>query len=190
MPGRNQNFGHFGARGIKGGEAVARQLDRLVSFISTPITSPRGLVARLRYLTSSKSARAAARQAGLTVTDRTVKEWQKGMRKPNRANLERIERAYRTVRRQNVERYLAQRLNRDGRGTRVEIHPFNQSQVDRPRVRDVPFRTLNIRNWDRLVHAWANDDHEELEDAWVDEAVDLGSQWGQYEYVTNVGFAA
>ncbi|TRO55669.1 transcriptional regulator, partial [Streptomyces sp. IB201691-2A2] len=28
------------------------------------------------------------------------------------------------------------------------------------------------------------------DEAWVDQVVDLGSQWGQYEYVTNVGFAA
>lgn len=189
MPERNQEFGKYGARGIKGGEAVARQLDRLVSFIATPITSPRGLTARLRYLTASSRARAAAKAAGLDVTDRTVREWQRGTRKPSKANLARIERAYRTVRRRNVERHLLARLNEQG-GTRVEIHPMNQSGVDRPRTRDVPMRTLNIRHWDALVHAWADGDDDDLEEAWVDEIGDLGSQWGQYEYVTNVGFGA
>lgn len=190
MPERNQEFGKYGARGIPGGEAVARQLDRLTTYITTPITTARGLSARLRYLTQTKSARQAAREAGLTVTDRTIREWQRGMRKPNAANLERIERAYRQVRRRNVERHLLRRLNNDGRGTRVEIHPINQSGVSQPRHRVVPFRTLNIRRWDRLVHAWAHGQDQDMNDAWVDEVGELGSDWGQYEYVTNVGFAA
>ncbi|WSD66282.1 hypothetical protein OG978_01860 [Streptomyces sp. NBC_01591] len=37
--------------------------------------------------------------------------------------------------------------------------------------------------------ASASGDQQGLDDAWED-IVDLGSQWGQYEYVTNVGFAA
>ncbi|WP_443054272.1 helix-turn-helix domain-containing protein [Streptomyces sp. NBC_00271] len=74
-------------------------------------------------------------------------------------------------------------------GTRVEIHPLNQSQVDRPRQRVVEFRTLNVRHWDRIVAAWVAGDDQEHDDAWVDQVIDLGSQWGQYEYVTNVGFA-
>ncbi|MFF3468636.1 transcriptional regulator [Streptomyces sp. NPDC002619] len=191
MPERNIEFGKFGARGIKGHEAVARQLDGLASFIATPITARRGLLARLHYLTRTDHARQAAREAGLTVTDRTLKAWLDGKRSPSKKNLERIETAYRTVRRHNVVRYLLARLNREGRGTRVEFHPLNQSQVDRPRQRVVSYRTLNVRHWDRIVEAWANDDEEALDDAWISGAVvDLGSEWGQYEYVTNIGFAA
>ncbi|MDQ1022498.1 hypothetical protein QF035_000080 [Streptomyces umbrinus] len=101
-----------------------------------------------------------------------------GTRTPSRKNLDR------------VARYLTARLNKEGRGTRVEIHPLNQSQVDRPRQRAVEFRSMNVRRWDRIVAAWAAGDDQELDEAWVDQAVDLGSQWGQYEYVTNIGFAA
>lgn len=55
----------------------------------------------------------------------------------------------------------------------------------------VPYRTLKVRNWDRIVEAWANDDDAALDDAWINDAtVDLGSEWSQYEYVTNIGFAA
>ncbi|MFB7598389.1 transcriptional regulator [Streptomyces sp. NPDC056160] len=190
MPERTHEFGLYGARGIKGYEAVARRLDQLAGFITTPVTTRRGLIARLHYLTRSDRARQAARAAGLTVTDRTLKAWLEGRRSPSRTNLDRIERAYRTVRRENVARYLLARLNRDGRGTRVEIHPINQSQVDRPRQRVVEHRTMNVRNWDRIVQAWADNDDQALDDAWVEHIVDLGSQWGQYEYVTNVGFAA
>ncbi|MFC8520614.1 transcriptional regulator [Streptomyces sp. NPDC057257] len=191
MPERNINFGSFGARGIKGHEAVARRLDALAGFIATPITQQRGLLARLHYLTRSDHARQAAREAGLAVTDRTLKAWLEGRRSPSKKNLQAIETAYRTVRRRNVARYLLARLNREGRGTRVEFHPLNQSQVPRPRQRVIEYRTLNVRHWDRIVQAWAADDDTALDDAWVnDVTMDLGSQWGEYEYVTTIGFAA
>ncbi|MEN2424295.1 transcriptional regulator [Streptomyces rimosus] len=190
MPQRTIEFGKYGAAGIKGHLAVARQLDALVDFVTTPVTTPRGLQARLRYLTRTPHARAAAREAGLTVTDRTLRAWLGGARRPSRANQGRIEDAYRTVRRHNVARYLLARLNRAGRGTRVEIHPLNQSGVDRPYQRVVELRTLNVRRWDRIVAAWAAADDGALDDAWIQQIIDLGSQWGQYEYVTNVGFAA
>ncbi|MFF4903162.1 transcriptional regulator [Streptomyces sp. NPDC001068] len=191
MPERNLDFGKFGARGIKGHEAVARQLDALAGYVATPITVRRGLLARLHYLTRTDRARAAAREAGLTATPRTIRAWLAGTRSPSRANLAAIEQAYRAVRRENVARYLLARLNRDGRGTRVEFHPLNQSQVTRPQQRVVEYRTLNVRRWDRIIAAWAAADDDALDTAWVDDVVvDLGSQWGQYEYVTNIGFAA
>ncbi|WP_406253692.1 transcriptional regulator [Streptomyces chartreusis] len=191
MPERNIDFGKYGARGIKGHEAVARQLDALANFIATPITQRRGLLARLHYLTRTDHARQAARDAGLTVTDRTLKAWLDGKRNPSKKNLQNIETAYRTVRRHNVARYILARLNRDGRGTRVEFHPLNQSQVPRPRQRAIQYRTLNVRQWNRIIEAWAANNDAALDDAWINDAtVDLGSEWGEYEYVTNIGFAA
>ncbi len=117
-----------------------------------------------------------------------MQAWLAGARTPSRKNLAAIEQAYRTVRRENVARYLLARLNRSG--TRLEIHPLNQSQVGRPYQRPVEYRSMNVRHWDRIVAAWAADDDQELDDAWVDQITDLGSQWGQYEYVTTIGFAA
>ncbi|MDQ8707544.1 transcriptional regulator [Streptomyces sp. LHD-70] len=190
MPEHTQDFGKFGARGIRGSHAVARQLDQLAGGIATPITAQRGLQARLAYLTCTEHARSAAREAGLTVTDRTLKAWQDGKRRPSKKNLARIEAAYTVVRRRNVARYLLGWLNRSGRGTRVEIHPINQSQVPRPFQRVAEYRSLNIHRWDRVVQAWEEEDGQALDEAWTDHLVDLGSQWGQYEYVTNVGFAA
>ncbi|MZD07050.1 transcriptional regulator [Streptomyces sp. SID5785] len=191
MPDRNLEFGKFGARGIKGYEAAARQLDRLAGFIATPVTQRRGMLARLHYLTRTERAKAAARAAGLTVTDRTLKRWADGRVTPSKKNLARLETAYLTVRRQNVARHLLQRLNRQGRGTRVEFHPLNQSQVPRPRQRDVSFRSLNVRRWDRMVAAWAADDDAAMDEAWFTGiTVDLGSDYGSYEYVMNIGFAA
>ncbi|MFG2502302.1 transcriptional regulator [Streptomyces sp. NPDC048441] len=189
MPERTHDFGYYGARGIKGSEAVARQLDELANYIATPVTAPRGLMARLHYLTRTGHARQAARQAGLMVTDRTVRAWLEGKRRPSPASLQQIETAYRAVRRQNVARYLLRRLNSGG-GTRVEIHPFNQSHVDRRFQRVLEYRSLNVRQWDDVIHAWETGDPDALDTAWVDIIVDLGSQWGQYEYVSAIGFAA
>ncbi|KAA0940243.1 MULTISPECIES: transcriptional regulator [Streptomyces] len=190
MPERTIEFGKYGARGLKGHQAVARQLDALAGYIATPVTARRGLQARLHYLTRTDRARTAARAAGLSVTERTLRAWQTGTRTPSKKNLERIEQAYRTVRRENVARYLIARLDRAGRGTRVEIHPLNQSQVERPRQRALELRTMNVRRWERIVAAWAAGNEQQLDEAWVEQVVDLGSQWGQYEYVTNIGFAA
>ncbi len=191
MPERNQEFGKYGARGARGSELVGRKLDELAGGIATPVTVKRGLMARLHYLTRSDHARGAARDAGLTVTPRTLKAWLDGKRSPSAKNLEKIDTAYRTVRRQNVARHLLNRLNRQGRGTRVEIHPLNQSGVDRPQQRVVPFRDMNVRRWDAIVAAWTAGDAQGLDTAWTDHVLpDLGSQWGAYEYCTSVGFAA
>ncbi|WP_331754307.1 transcriptional regulator [Streptomyces sp. NBC_00826] len=191
MPERNIDFGKFGARGIKGSDAVIRQLDDLAGGIVTPVTAKRGLMARLHYLTKTDHSLAAARDAGLTVTNRTLQAWLEGTRRPSKANLERIDAAYRKVRRRNVARHLLARLNREGRGTRVEFHPLNQSQVARPLQRVVGDRMMNVRRWDRIVDAWAAGDVQGLDDEWTTDVLpDLGSQWGQYEYVTDIGFAA
>ncbi|EFK98059.1 MULTISPECIES: hypothetical protein [Streptomyces] len=191
MPERNIEFGAYGAQGVKGHELVARRLDSLAGFIASPVTTRRGLTARLRYLTSSPRQLTAARAAGLTISARTIKAQLEGTRRPSARTLRQIHTAYQQVRRQNVARYLLARLNRQGRGTRVEFHPVNQSAVDRPRQRVVEYRTLNVRKWERIVAAWEAGDDAGLDTAWVDEVVvDLGSQWGQYEYVTNIGFAA
>ncbi|MGW3108344.1 transcriptional regulator [Streptomyces sp. NPDC001100] len=191
MPEKNIDFGKFGASGIKGSDAVARQLDRLAGGIATPVTARRGLMARLHYLTTSDRTWQAAKDAGLTVSDRTLKAWKQGTRRPSKTNLERIDAAYRAVRRRNVARHLTARLNREGRGTRVEIHPLDQAGVARPLQRVVEHRSMNVRRWDRIVASWAAGDHQGLDDAWTADVLpDLGSQWGQYEYVTNIGFAA
>ncbi|GAA3289097.1 hypothetical protein GCM10020295_00140 [Streptomyces cinereospinus] len=43
---------------------------------------------------------------------------------------------------------------------------------------------MNVRRWDKIVASWAAGDHQGLDDAWTADVLpDLGSQWGQYEYV-------
>ncbi|MDQ0605537.1 hypothetical protein QF037_009970 [Streptomyces canus] len=72
MAERNVEFGKFGARDLKGSEAVAGQLDALAGYIATPATARRGLLTRPHYLTRTDHARAAARKAGRAVTVRAV----------------------------------------------------------------------------------------------------------------------
>jgi hypothetical protein len=189
MPGISDEFGKYNAKGIKGGEAVARQLDRLVTYIRSPVDSPRGLAARLRYLTTSVQRQEAARAAGLTVADATTARWLAEKQKPSKANLARIEHAYRTIRRDSVAQALRKRLEADG-GTRIEIHPADNSRVPQARQRSAGVRSINVRNWGPIVDAWARGDQTGLNSAWIDLIQDLGSSWGMYEYVTNVGFAA
>lgn len=189
MPGRTDDFGRYGAQGERGSEAAARVLDSLARGITSPVTSRRGLSARLRYLTRSKAGYEAMRDAGITVTPRTLKAWLAGKQRPNKANLAKIDAAYWSLRRKNVAKYLNRRLNADG-GTRVEIHPLDQSHVPIPRQRVLEYRRLNIRDWDAIIDAWIRGDARALDDAWIDQMVNLGSQWGKYEYVTSVGFAA
>lgn len=89
----------------------------------------RGMQARLHYLTCTDHAKAAARAAGLKVTDRTLKRWAEGKATPSKTSLAQLETALRQVRRHNVAWHVLQRLNRQGCGTGVEFHPLNQSQV-------------------------------------------------------------
>lgn len=51
MPERNNEFGKFGASGVRGSKLVGRRLDDLAGGIATPVTAKRGLMARLKYLT-------------------------------------------------------------------------------------------------------------------------------------------
>jgi hypothetical protein len=188
MPDRTHDFGRYGAEGRRGSEAAAGVLDSLAQGIASPVTTRRGLAARLRYLTRSQPGRDAMREAGIAVTRRTLKAWLEGRQRPNRANLAKIDTAYWTLRRQNVARYLLGRLNANG-GTRVEIHPLDQTRVPVPHRRVLEYRRLNIRHWDAIVNAWSRGDTQSLDNAWIDQMVNLGSQWGKYEYVSSVGFA-
>ena len=189
MPDRTHEFGIFGADGTLGSAAVAAVLDTLAGFFASPVHTKRGLAARLRYLTTSQAGTQAMLEAGLTARPRTLKAWLAGKQTPTRKNLALIDDAYKTLRRRNIARYLLGRLNARG-GTRVELHPLNQSGVELPRQRSLEFRSLNIRRWDEIVASWADGDAQALDDAWTDQITDLGSDWGKYEYVNSVGFSA
>jgi hypothetical protein len=84
MPERNIHFGLFGAHGTKGSKAAADVLDRLAleGGITSPATTRRGLNARLNYLTRSAAGYQAIRDAGITVTPRTLRAWRQHTQTP------------------------------------------------------------------------------------------------------------
>ncbi|WP_329492652.1 transcriptional regulator [Kitasatospora herbaricolor] len=195
MAGRWMEFGKYGAAGIPGWLAIARGLDDLVTGPVSPVTSKRGLAARVRYLTRSAAGYEAMARAGITAKPRTIKNWIK-TGKATPANREMVDAAYWTLRRHNVVTDLKRRLNNNGAGTRVEIYPVDQSGVQESRRRDISHRAINVRGaWDDMVDAWdkgPNDPSaaEMLDVIWDEVITDLGSDYDAYSYVTHIGFAA
>ncbi|MFE3476357.1 transcriptional regulator [Streptomyces bacillaris] len=194
MAGRWMDFGHFGARGAPGYEALGIALEKMVTGISSPVDSDRGLAARLNYLTKSDAGYEAMDRAGIHVSPRTLMAWLAEERTPNRANLARLDAAYWDLRRRNVAADLKRRLHNGGRGTRVEINPVDQSRVKRRHQRDLSSRSVNVRDlgiWDRAVDAWMEEDLHELDAIWEQICQDhLGTDWEAYAYVSSIGWAA
>ncbi|MFB6908030.1 transcriptional regulator [Streptomyces bacillaris] len=197
---RWRRFGHYGAQGTPGGEALGIAMERMVSGISSPVDSDRGLAARLRYLTASDAGYEAMDRAGVHVRPRQLMAWLAEEVKPRKDNLARLDAAYWDLRRRNVAADLKRRLHNGGRGTRVEINPVNESRVDRKHQRGdglrrrLSTRDVNVRDlvlWDRAVDAWMDDDLGELDDVWQQICQDhLGTDWEAYAYVDSIGWAA
>ncbi|MEU0786824.1 transcriptional regulator [Streptomyces sp. NPDC006173] len=185
-----KGFGYYGAVGISGGAALARQLDeRAANNGLPPISHPQGLAIRLRYLARDTQGLAWLRLAQVTVTERTIARWMTARQRPLPANLKRIDQAFWACRRHNLVDYFKQRLWDDGRGTRIEIYPVDQQHVAPNRRRDLNIRTINVRtDWRRVVDAWNSGDQQALDAAWDSIADSLGSNHDAYRYVSHIGF--
>ncbi|KOV43619.1 hypothetical protein [Streptomyces sp. H021] len=198
MPGSEDLWSRWGewqrhdARGMKGGEALILELNRIVhsSGIVSPVTSPRGLAARLRYLDSPAGRQALVEQG---VTARTVRSWMRGKATPSPANRERIDAAYWWRRRENLIRsgWLVRHLDNDGRGSRMEIYPVDQTHVDAKYARPLSDRSITVRYiWPDLVQAWAARDTTMVDEIWDDVITDLDSDYAAYAYVSAIGIGA
>ncbi|MFE5495286.1 hypothetical protein ACFQ7Z_35740 [Streptomyces virginiae] len=186
------DWGKYDARGVKGGEALILELNRIVhsSGITSPVTSRRGLTARLRYLDSPAGRQALAEQG---ITPRTLRSWMKGKAAPSAANRERVDRAYWERRRENLIRsgWLARHLDNSGRGRRMEIYPVDQSHVDAKFARPLSDRSITVRYiWGDLVKAWADRDESLIDEIWDDVISDLDSEYAAYAYVSSIGIGA
>ncbi|MGZ9935837.1 hypothetical protein ACXNSR_38860 (plasmid) [Streptomyces sp. NC-S4] len=198
MSGSEDLWGRWGvwqkhdARGMKGGQALIQELNRIVhsSGITSPVTSRRGLAARLRYLDSAAGRQALAEQG---VTLRTLRSWIRGKASPSAANRERIDAAYWWRRRENLIRsgWLARHLDNHGQGRRMEIYPVDQSRVDEKYARPLSDRSINVRYiWGDLVKAWADRDEALVDEIWEDVINDLDSDYAAYAYVSGIGIGA
>ncbi|KOU92405.1 MULTISPECIES: hypothetical protein [Streptomyces] len=186
------DWGKHDARGMKGGEALILELNRIVhsSGIVSPVTSRRGLAARLRYLDSPAGRQALAEQG---VTPRSLRSWARGKATPSAASRERIDAAYWWRRRENLIRsgWLVRHLDNDGRGSRMEIYPVDQSYVDSKYSRPLSDRSITVRYiWPDLVQAWADRDEAMVDEIWDDVITDLDSDYAAYAYVSAVGIGA
>ncbi|MFE7759745.1 transcriptional regulator [Streptomyces sp. NPDC057429] len=191
MAGRWMDLGMFNAQGMSGADALGLAIEQMVTGIASPVDSERGLAARLNYLTKTDAGYAAMDRAGVHVSPRTLMAWLAEERTPNKANLARLDAAYWDLRRRNVAVDLKHRLNNQGRGTRVEINPVDQSRVAAPHRRDLSSRSVSVRGvWDRAVDAWIDDDVQELDAVWDEIIQDLGSDYDSYTNVSSIGWAA
>jgi hypothetical protein len=183
----------YGAQGRTGGEALVEEINRIVyeRGISSPVTTKRGISARLRYLNSAPG-REALRQQG--ITDRVLKSWRSGKATPSRASRQKLDNAYWSRKRENMVRsgQLKKLLNNNGNGRRMEIYPVDQSAVDEKRQRpNIQQRSIQMRYiWDDLVDAWAAQNMTVIDDIWDDVISDLDSDWNAYSYVSAVGIGA
>lgn len=187
-------FEKHDTRGMKGGEALVLELNRIVysSGISSPVTSRRGLAARLRYL-DSKAGREALREQG--VSPRTIRAWMKDKGKIalTPASREKLDSAYWHRRRENLIRsgWLTRHLDNDGQGRRMEIYPVDQHGVAPEFRRNLSQRTVTVRYvWGDLVKAWADKDQGTVDEVWDDVLSDLDSDYNAYAYVSSVGINA
>jgi hypothetical protein len=179
--------------GVFGGRAVFDQLDRLAGGVRSDVGTERGLSARLHYLTKSGRGFEAMDRAGIDVTARTMASWLAEDHTPSKSNRAKIDEAYHALRKENIASLMKARLNNGGRGTRIEIHPEDQSSISEKASylrRNLNVRDINILDWDDIVDAWAADDDATMEVIWDEICDDAGTDGDAYQYVAGVGFAA
>ena len=183
-------FGRLGAQGVPGAVALTATLDEIAQ-VTHPYRTPppERLRDNLLYLTRSRTGYTFMQDCGIRMDRRMITAWLAEERTPAADQQQRLEDAFRLLRRRNMAPSMTRRLNAGG-GTRVEIYPVDQSDVDDKHRRTARWRHKNIYRWDPIVAAWSRSDLQELTHRWHDVITDLDSDWRMYEYVTHIGFGA
>jgi hypothetical protein len=191
MAGRWMHLGQYNARGVRGADALGAGIENMVSGITSPADTDRGIAARLRYLTASTAGYTAMDRAGISVTPRTLAAWLAEERSPSPANRARLDAAYWDLRRHNVATDLKRRLGSRG-GTRIEIDPVDQTAVDPRHRRDLTTRRLTVRphHWEAAVNAWLTNDDQALDTVWDEIITNLGSDYDSYSHISSLGWNA
>ncbi|MGW7786870.1 transcriptional regulator [Streptomyces tricolor] len=174
---------------MPGAVALTTRLDEIAQ-VTDPYKTPSERLRRnLLYLTRSRTGYAFMRDCGIRMDGRMIAAWLAEECCPRPGQQQRLEDAYRLLRRRNMAPSMTRRLNAGG-GTRVEIYPVDQSNVDDKHRRTARWRNKNIYRWDPIVAAWSLSDLRELTHRWHDVITDLDSDWRMYEHVTHLGFWA
>lgn len=182
-------FGRLGAQGVPAAVALNTTLDEIAQVTSRWITPTQRLRRNLLYLTRSRTGYTFMQDCGIRMDRRMITAWLAEERIPGPEQQRRLEDAFRLLRRRNMAPSMTRRLNARG-GTRVEIYPVDQSDVDDKHRRTARWRRKNIYRWDPIVAAWSRSDLRELTHRWHDVITDLDSDWRMYEHVTHLGFWA
>jgi hypothetical protein len=182
-------FGRLGAQGVPAAVALNTTLDEIAQVTSRWITPTQRLRRNLLYLTRSRTGYTFMQDCGIRMDRRMITAWLAEERIPSPEQQRRLEDAFRLLRRRNMAPSMTRRLNARG-GTRVEIYPVDQSDVDDKHRRTARWRHKNIYRWDPIVAAWSRSDLRELTHRWHDVITDLDSDWRMYEHVTHLGFWA
>ncbi|MER5772491.1 hypothetical protein [Streptomyces sp. NPDC001985] len=179
------------ARGKRGAGALHAEIDRIARAggITSPVTTTRGLKARLRYLDNPAGRAELAAQG---VSRRLLRSWERGTT-PSAAKLKAVDAAYWNRRRQNIVRSgaLKRILDNNGHGRRIEIFPVDQSTVPEQFRRPLSDRSIQARYiWGDTVRAWAANDFDTLDEIWDDIISELDSDFLAYAYVSAIGIGA
>lgn len=174
---------------MPGALALTVTLDEIAEVTTSSMTPADRLRRNLRYLTRSRTGYTFMRDCGIRMNGRMIAAWLAEERCPQVEQQQRLEDAFRLLRRRNMAPSMTRRLNAGG-GTRVEIYPVDQSEVDDQHRRTARWRHKNIYRWDPIVAAWSRSDLHELTHRWHDVITDLDSDWRMYEHVTHLGFWA
>ncbi|WP_163010533.1 transcriptional regulator [Streptomyces dangxiongensis] len=174
---------------MPGAVALNTTLDEIAQVTSRWITPTQRLRRNLLYLTRSRNGYTFMQDCGIRMDRRMITAWLAEERIPSPEQQRRLEDAFRLLRRRNMAPSMTRRLNARG-GTRVEIYPVDQSDVDDKHRRTARWRHKNIYRWDPIIAAWSRSDLRELTHRWHDVITDLDSDWRMYEHVTHLGFWA
>ncbi|MFK4152909.1 transcriptional regulator [Streptomyces fungicidicus] len=174
---------------MPGAVALTTTLDE-IALVTEPYKTPEDRLRRnLLYLTRSRTGYTYMQDCGIRMDRHMITAWLAEDRSPRAEQQQRLEDAFRLLRRRNMAPSMTRRLNADN-GTRVEIYPVDQSDVDDKYRRSARWRRKNIYRWDPIVAAWSRSDLRELTHRWHDVITDLDSDWRMYEHVTHLGFWA
>ncbi|MEH0407452.1 hypothetical protein ACFY7V_33575 [[Kitasatospora] papulosa] len=180
-------FGELGAKGLEGGRALAKTLDvRVFDDVEWTRSAQERLEQAVKYLSSRKGAAAALQARHITTDPSALTQWLSMDHVPDLDTQQRVQHAFRDLRRRNIAPWLTRYLNANG-GTRIEIHPVDQEGVEARHRRPLRVRNKNIYRWGPIVQAWASQDFLEMEHRWEWEISDLDSDHRSYAYVSHIG---
>lgn len=142
--------------------------------VKSPISTPRGLAARLRYLTASSKGYDALARQGIS-SGRNLYAWLAEERAPNPQNRAAIDRAYRLHRAHNLR--IIERLDNHGRGAVVDVEWYRGD------------RYFTIRDWVRYVEPWALGDIDTMQDEWEQDVDDSDRELATTSRIDHIGIS-